>query len=725
MPGIDQVTRVAQVHTDLPENTLAISKLTGLEQLGKPFEYIAECVSEEPELDLYDVLGQSITFAFGSQGDKRYINGIVSNAAQVGMRGEYTLYRLVVSPWLWLLTRTSDCRIFTEMSVWQIISEVFKENGLHDFEFVVMGEFPTWNYCVQYRESDFDFVSRLMQHEGLYYYFEHSKEKHHLMIVDDPSVHSTAPEYEQIPYYPESGGVSREKEHLSNWRLERELQATNYVTNDFAFDEPRRNLLANATSKSPGKYEAYEVYEYPGSYSNYDSGEMKLAYGNELAKLRLQALSASHETVHASGDVRGISTGNIFTLTGCDRSDQNREYLVVETDMELQLDSYLSGDGGGEVDFSVALKCIDSKVNFRSEVTTHKPRVEGPQTAIVVGPKGEEIWTDKHGRVKLQFHWDRRGKSDENSSCWVRVSQAWAGEKWGSIHIPRIGQEVIVEFIDGDPDRPIVTGRVYNGDRPVPYDLPANATQSGIKSRSSKGGKPSNFNEIRMEDKKGSEELYIHAEKNQNNIVENNETTSVGNNRSENVGNNESIVIGVDREESVGSNETISIGVNRDETVGADETIHIGSNRSVTIGKNKSETITLNKTEQIGVNKAETIGLAKELTVGGEYLVSVARNMNETVGGDQSISVGGEQQEQYGKNQSVSVADNLDIAVGKKISIEAGDEVHIKTGSSSISMKKNGEITVSGKNITFKASGAINAKASKNVVIKGKKILQN
>jgi type VI secretion system secreted protein VgrG len=216
----------------------------------------------------------------------------------------------------------------------------------------------------------------------------------------------------------------------------------------------------------------------------------------------MEALTARHEMAKTSGNVRGLNAGNIFTLTNSERKEQNREYLVVTASLIIQMDSYYNGGEGGAVEVKSSFHCMPSDIQYRAQRKTAKPEIRGPQTAIVVGPAGDEIYTDEHGRVKLQFHWDRYGMSDEHSSCWIRVSQAWAGEAWGSIHIPRIGQEVIVEYIDGNPDRPIITGRVYNGDRPVPYDLPANATQSGIKSRSSANATPANFNKIRMEDKK-------------------------------------------------------------------------------------------------------------------------------------------------------------------------------------------------------------------------------
>jgi type VI secretion system secreted protein VgrG len=336
---------------------------------------------------------------------------------------------------------------------------------------------------------------------------------------------------------------------------------------------------------------------------------------------------------------------------------------------------------------------MDKTKLFRTARKTPKPMIQGPQTAIVVGPAGDEIFTDEYSRVKVQFHWDRYGKKDENSSCWVRVSTLWAGTKWGGIHIPRIGQEVVVGFLEGDPDKPLITGSVYNADCMPPYKLEANKTQSGIKSRSTKEGGPDNFNEIRMEDKSGEQELYIHAEKDQNNVVENDETTEVGHNRTEKVGNNEKINIGVNRTEDVGKNETITIGENRTETVGKDEKISITENRNEDVGKDES------------------------ISIGADQTISIGNNQTEDVGKDLTLSIGGQ------RTTKVSSSDTLDV--GSKLQVEAGDEISFTTGSASIVMKKSGDIIIKGTNITIKGSGKVDVKAASTVTIKGAQILKN
>jgi len=702
MSGIDQATRAVRITTPLPDNTLGLLTLSGSEQLSELFTYSLECVSEDANIDLYEILGMNISVVLDTdQEGERFIHGMINQAAHVGSKGQYALYRLSVTAWPWMLTQNKECRIFADMNVPDIISSVLSDAGFTDFDNRLIGSYDQWNYCVQYQESDFDFVSRLMEHEGIYYYFEHFDNRHVMVLCDGATAHGTAANYEEVPHFPESLDQQRTTDHLINWQFEKSVRSGKYVTKDFAFDQPRRDLLVNSSESFAGQYDSKEVYEFPGGFSYESSGEMTRSYGERIAKARMEALTAGHEVAKADGNVRGLNAGNIFTLINCEREDQNREYLIVEASLRVHLDSYYSGDGGGAVELTSSFSCMPSETPYRAERKTVKPEIRGPQTAIVVGPSGEEIHTDLHGRVKLQFHWDRYGVSDENSSCWIRVSQAWAGEGWGSIHIPRIGQEVIVEYVDGDPDRPIITGRVYNGDRPVPYELPANATQSGIKSRSSMNGTPANFNEIRMEDKKGSEEIVIHAEKNQTNIVENDESTNVGHDRQEKIGNDESISIGNDRKEDVGNDETISIGNDRTETVSKNESISIGDNRKEIVGGDETITISRNRTEKVGRNE--------KITIDGDRTEDVAKNEEVSIGKDCSLTAG----------------DNYALDVGKTIAITAGDEIVLKTGKASITLKKDGTITISGKEITLKGSGAVNVKAAKNVVMKGKKILQN
>lgn len=731
-----QENREAAIFTPLGKDVVVLRSMTMQEELGRPFSIHAELLSQKENIKFEDLLGTNVTIRLNLTGEnKRFFNGHITRIAQTGNEGAYAVYEATIQPWLWFLTRTADCRIFQNQTVPDIIKAVFRDLGYTDFQEKLSNSYPVWEYCVQYRETDFNFVSRLMEQEGIYYYFQHQEGKHELVLADNYSSHQSLPNASKIPFYPPDEAVVRKEEYCSHWYLSKQVMPGKYVLNDFDFKRPSANLQVNASVARDHAVSDYEIYDYPGEYDKIDAGD-------GYVQTRIQELHAGYEQANGQSDVRAMQTGGLFTLAEHPRADQNREYLVTSASHIIHSDIFEGSAAAKNQDlYSNSFTAIDSKTPFRPARTTPKPHIRGPQTAIVVGPGGEEIHTDEHGRVKLQFHWDRYGKSDENSSCWVRVSQVWAGKNWGAMHIPRIGQEVIVEFLEGDPDRPIITGRVYNGEQIPPYGLPANKTQSGVKSRSSKGGSGANFNEIRMEDKKGEEQLYIHAEKNQDNIVENDETTSVGHDRTETVGHDETISIGNNRTETVGNNEQISIGNNRTEQVGVNETIAIGSNRSVTIGMNKSETI--------AINKAETIGAAKELTIGGLYQVTVGGVMNETVamakaqevGATKSTMVAGDVSENYnsnqsttvaqdhseaiGKNQTLTVGENQSITVGKNLNIEVGDEIILRTGKASIVMKKDGTIQISGKDITITGSGKIDVKASNNITMKGQKILQN
>ncbi len=746
--AVTQQNREIEIITPLGKDVLLLSDVSVTEELGRLFTINVELASTE-NISFEDLLGQNISIRLNLPAGKRFFNGHVSSISQSVDDGHYARYNATIRPWFWFLTRTSDCRIFQEKTVPDIIKEVCKGLGFTDIEDKLSGNYRTWEYCVQYRETDFNFLSRLMEQEGIYYYFTHEEGKHTLNLADGLSSHEVIPGYAEITYYPPDDVVVRDDDKsISSWLVSKNIQPGAYVLDDYDFVRPKTDLKVDSMIARAHSEAEHEIFDYPGEYLN--SGD-----GDQYVRTRIEELQTQYEQAQGQGIARGMTSGGLFTLSNYPRDDQNRQYLVVSVNHTMHLDDF-EAVGGGSTTYTNNFTVVESSTPYRAARITPKPMVQGPQTAVVVGPGGEEIYTDEHGQVKLQFHWDRYGESDENSSCWVRVSQLWAGKTWGGIHIPRIGQEVIVEFLEGDPDRPIITGRVYNGDQTPPYDLPANKTQSGIKSRSSKGGSGANFNEIRFEDKKGEEQVYIHAEKNQDNIVENDETTSVGHDRTEDVGNDETITIGNDRTETVVNNEDITIGVNRTEKVGSNETISIGSNRSVTIGSNKTETI--------AINKAETIGVAKELTIGGLYQVSVGGVMNETValaktqevgltkatvvGGNvtedynssQTVSVSNDLSESIGKNHSAKIGDNNTVSVGKdqtiqvgkNLIIDAGDQILIKTGKSSILMKKDGtiqiigkDISIDGKDILVKGSGKINVKAKGDIAMKGSNILHN
>ncbi|MCO2191949.1 type VI secretion system tip protein VgrG [Pseudomonas aeruginosa] len=737
-----QHTRLVHVDSPLGPEVLQLQRLEGREELGRLFSHELELVSSNPALPLDALLGKPMSLALELPGgSRRYFHGIVARCSQGAGAGQFASYQVTLRPWLWLLTRTSDCRIFQNQKVPDIIKQVFRDLGFSDFEDALSRSYREWEYCVQYRETSFDFVSRLMEQEGIYYWFRHEKKRHILVLSDAYGAHHSPAGYTSVPYYPPSLG-HRERDHFFDWHMAREVQPGSLSLNDYDFQRPGTRLEVRSNVGRAHAAADYPLYDYPGEYVQSQDGE-------HYARTRIEAIQTQYERVRLRGCARGIGAGHLFHLSNYPRLDQNREYLVVGAEYRVVQELYETGNGGGGAQFESELDCIDAGQAFRPLPSTPVPVVRGPQTAVVVGPKGEEIWTDQYGRVKVHFHWDRHDQSNENSSCWMRVSQAWAGKNWGSIQIPRIGQEVIVSFLEGDPDRPIITGRVYNAEQTVPYELPANATQSGTKSRSSKGGTPANFNEIRMEDKKGAEQLFIHAERNQDIEVENDESHWVGHDRTktidhdetvhvkhdrtETVDNNETITIGVDRTEKVGNNEKISIGANRTEDVGSNETISIGVDRTEKVGSNEKISIGANRTEDVGNDETISIGANRSESVGNNETISIGADRSESVGANETIDIGGNQSTSIGKNESRSVGQGRDTSVGKDDSLDvgksftlnAGDSITLVTGAASIRMKKDGSIVISGKNITIDGSGAINVKADKNVVVKGRKILQN
>ena len=548
-------------------DNLQVKAIVGKEKLSGLFKFQMDLISNDGNLDFKTVVGQKVTAKLfidddSSKGDGgyRYFNGIITEFSYLGFEYEDVYrYRATVRPWFWLLTRTSDCRIFQKMKVPDIVKEVFKLNNMVDFKLNLKATYREWEYCVQYNESDYDFISRLLEQEGIYYFFKHEDGKHVMVMVDDPSSHEVFPGFDSVPFNAGFAGASLVEDSLHYCAETKNITPSTYTIQDYDFEHPKADLLARFKNepKTKGK-SAYdhplsdpEIFSYPGEYVVRNEG-------NNYAEIRLQELQCRWERMNASGDCRGLAPGCTFTLKESPREDQNKKYLTVSIKHKMHNHDYRSGQSSFEGEdeltpYQCEIEAIDAiGIRFRAPRTTPKPIVQGPQTAVVVGPSGDEIYTDEYGRVKVQFHWDRYGQNDENSSCWMRVSTMWAGTKWGGIHIPRIGQEVIVNFLEGDPDRPLITGSVYNGNCMPPYELAAHKTQSGIKSRSTTGGSADNFNEIRFEDRIGEEELYIHAEKNHTNITEND--------RNENVGHDRTCKVGHDYKLDVGNDALVNIG---------------------------------------------------------------------------------------------------------------------------------------------------------------------
>jgi type VI secretion system secreted protein VgrG len=621
MASPTQLHRTIAVGTPLGDDVLLMRSFTFTERLGRPFEMVLDMLSTKSNLDFSQIVGQNVTVRIQKPKDNepRYFNGIVRQFSQVGASGRLTNYKALVVPWLWLLTRTSDCRIFQEMTVPDIIKKVFKDHGLTDIDDKISGSHRTWEYCVQYRETDFNFVSRLMEQEGIYYYFTHENGKHKMVLADSKSAHEPFGGYEEIIYRPPTSEF-RQKEVLTELTVSQEVQPGTYAHTDFDFKAPAKDLQAKSQIQRQHAAADFEIYDYPGEYDQTGDGE-------NYAKSRIEELQSGFEVIHGAGDVRGVATGCKFTLKDHPTASFNRDYLIVETDIEASTDEYDSAAPGTVrkgVSFKSGIVAIDYNTQFRAARTTPLPQIRGPQTAIVVGPSGEEIYTDKYGRVKVQFHWDRYSKADQNSSCWIRVSQDWAGKKWGAMFIPRIGQEVIVEFLEGDPDRPIITGRVYNDKAMPPYDLPGNMTRSTMKSNSSKGG--SGWNELRFEDKKDSEQIFIHAQKNMDERVKNDSKEFIGNDRH--------LIVKKKQYEKVEEEKHLIVTQDQVEKISGDMHHHVVGNRNEKVDQTLSVTAGNNMQEKVGQNYAMEAGTAVHIKAGMTCVIEAGMQLTLKVGGN-------------------------------------------------------------------------------------------
>lgn len=553
-----ETERALEVSSPLGKDVLLLRSMQGHEELGRMFDYRLELLSDDHNIKLEDVLGQPMTIALETPEGDRFYSGIVSEFSYAGIDEDRALYHACVRPWLWLLTRSRDCRIFQRMTVPEIIEQVFRDAGHTDFDNQLTAAYEPWEYCVQYRETAHDFVGRLMEQEGIYFFFKHARDNHILVLADSYSAHDTVPGYAEIPFHQAEGGEpqKRDREHVFDWRSTKRVQAGAFSVKDFDFEMPSADLEAKISSPDNHAHAESEIFDYPAEYRD-------PAVGDNYVRIMQEQHKAQHERLEGESNARGIGVGALFSLRDFPREDQNREYLVIRASYALSSDSYGRGSNDGAPLFRSRFEAIESSKPYRSPMITKRPVIQGPQTAIVVGRSGDDISTDKYGRVKVQFHWDRYGTMDENSSCWIRVAQVWAGNGFGGIHIPRTGQEVIVEFLEGDPDRPIITGRVYNAEQMPPYELPNNATQSGIKSRSSKGGTSADFNELRFEDKTGAEQVYLHAKMNFDSVVGNDQSVAVQNDRATTVANNDQLTVGMDRTVEIGQNETKAVGMSQ------------------------------------------------------------------------------------------------------------------------------------------------------------------
>ncbi|WP_256354621.1 type VI secretion system Vgr family protein [Variovorax sp. dw_308] len=794
------------IKSDSPANAdLMFWTIVGQESLSRPSHYELTVLSTNEKIDAKDILGHAFDVVIeflDKDGGKheRHCQGHAVRFMRKGSVGRYFEYRFTLRSWFWLLTKRLNSRIIQDKAVLDILDATFEDSPIKRFKKVksdkVIGTHNPLRYSVQHQESDYDYLSRLLEDEGIYYWFDAHDAPGTMYLADASDVaHKKLPVIDTLNYIPFGASEVRFNE-VSHWVDSRRLDTGKYDARDSDFKAVKKQLKATKGDPDTHELADLEAFEFPGGFFRNDDTD-------DAGKVRMEELAARRRVNWAFTRWPDIAAGMNFTFHGHPMGDPDTDYLCAACTFVVTHPGYeglRENDGNVQRLGHVVLELLDDDpINARWEEALHDlirghpdliapmrgnsaflltalpadtpfrpprltPRVvmPGPQSAIVVGPTGDEIHADDFGRVKVHFHWDRYDESNEKSTCWVRVSQPWAGKGWGGYFIPRIGQEVIVDFLNGDPDRPIIIGRVYNDDQPKPFD---SHTQSGFRTRSTPKGSAANCNEFRFDDKKGSEQVYLHAEKNQDIEVENDETHWVGHDRTktidhdetshikhdrtetvdnnetitvhgmrtETVDKNETITIHQNRKEQVDLNEDITIGVNRTENVGANETITIGANRSITVGASETATVALQRTHTVGVNETISVGAAQEITIGAAQALTIGAAQTVNVGADQSSSIGGAMSTTVAKDESRSVAGGRTtsigkddaLSVGKNLTITAADSISITTGDASITMKKDGTITIKGKDITIDGSGKINVKASSDIVMKGSKILQN
>src|SRR5262245_25914609 len=638
--ALTQANRNIKVTTPLGKDKLLLVGFSADEGVSELFRYDLDLLSEDHAVDFEALIGKAMTVELRTPQGPRYFHGIVRSFQQQESDLELASYRAELVPWLWLLTRTHDCRIFQEKTVPGIVKQVFGDLGFADHESRLEGSYAPRVYCVQYRESDYSFMCRLLEEEGIHFFFAHEDGRHVLVLGDSPSANRPLPGREKVRFHREPRGVQEDDVVLSFVRA-RHLQPAAARLTDYNFETPQANLTAQRAAEKGDK--RWEIYDYPGEYENAEQG-------GRYARLRLEEQSSGLEQLTGASLCRNFVPGFRMQLESHPRSDLNAAYLLTGLSTRVtELGGYRPGQSGG-TDFSYQnqFRALPHGKYHRPARTTPRPVVQGPQTAVVVGPAGEEIYTDKYGRVKVQFHWDREGKRDDKSSCWLRVSQNWAGKNWGAFFLPRIGQEVIVDFLEADPDRPIVTGRVYHAESMPPLDLPAEKTRSAIKTRGTEEASRPGCNEIRFEDKKGEEQLFIQGQKDLDLRIKNDRREWTGNDRHQ--------------------------IVKRDSVSEVDRDMHALVKRDV----------------------VEEIKRDHHLTIDGKEAIKVS--------GSHSLSVQGDVAEEFKGNHSEQVTQNYYLK-GMNVVIEGMTGLTIKVGGSFITLNAAG-VQISGPMLMINSGGA-------------------
>ncbi len=666
--------RFFSVSTPFGKDKLLLTGFTGEERISGLFHFRLELASEDYALDFKTIVGKGATVAFVLADDsKRYVHGIVGRFAQTGTRDGLATYQAELHPWAWLLGLSADCRIFQNKSVPDIVQQVFTDAGFTDYKSSLSATYTAREYCVQYNETALDFVSRLMEEEGICYFFEHEDGKHTLVLADSGTAFQACPGATEVLYGSDENW--KQQNVVTSCALEENVIAGSFAVDDFNFETPSTDLMAKTDSSVAQNGSKRRIYEYPGGFA-------KKAEGDARAKLRIEEQEAPLRMLRGESYCRAFLPGTKTTLKEHFRIDVNAAYVL--SSVEHRADAQGYGN---------SFAAFPADAVYRPPRRTRKPLIPGTQTAIVVGKSGEEIWTDKYGRIKVQFHWDQLGKNDETTSCWVRVSQAWAGKAWGRIFLPRLGQEVVVSFLEGDPDRPLVTGAVYNAEQTVPYTLPDEQTKSTVKTNSSKGG--GGFNELRFEDKKDSEEIFVQAEKDMNRVVKNNDTLKVG------------------FEKKDKGNQTIDIYNDRTVTIDqGNESLEVKKgNRTVKVS-------TGNETHEVKGTRDLTVTGAETHTDKDAFTHSVDKDYKLTVKGNLTIEVTGTVTFKSGKAMTIESGATLGLKASTSLTAEAGTSLTNKAGTA-LSNEAGTSLTNKGATSLTNESVTVTNKASAMQTVDG------
>ena len=661
------------IQTHLGKDKLLLTSLTGEEAISEQFSYEIEMLSLDPAIDAADLIGRNVKLTLHwHDTESRPINGMVGQwrVGPLVSRG-LRIYRARIVPWSWFLGHTADCRIFQNMNVPDIIEQVFKTYNYPDYEMAVSrDDYPKLEFCVQYRESALNFVCRLMEQAGIFYFFRHEENRHVLIIADKNVTFQDLLE-KRLTYSPSStasGIVPGLERQVQQWEHTFDFQPGHWAHQDFNFEIPSTDL--RTTEKTVLKLrgaDTLERYDYPGGYT--DKG-----LGGKLTRTRMEAEEAAHHAVRGTSTYQSLATGGKFTLQRHPFEDDRKLYVSRRVRHHATENGYLNDTE--ESRYHNDFEAIPFDVPFRPLRTTEKPFVHGPQTAMVVGPPGEAIFTDKHGRVRVHFHWDRYGKRDDTSSCWIRVSQAWAGRGWGSVNLPHVGHEVVVSFLEGDPDRPLITGRVYNGESGTAMGMPADKTQSGMRDHSG--------NEILMEGKSGAQDIRVHAVKDMHVTVDDNRVMHVKSHLTE----------------TVDKGQEVTIAKGYKETITDSATSTISGGLTTTVNGKWDSTVNGKLTEKITEGEDRTISAGQKLTVTG--------GSKDEITGERSIAVTGNLKQSTttttdlhatGAGTYTSEA-NLKFAVAGSVIEITLNAITISTGPSTIKLDASG-VAVSGPKISL------------------------